>query len=82
MVVGSSSRNRSGCDTSARARTRGAAARQRVDDGIRGEVEPGEHELDTLLEPPAVAVLELMLQAPEPLERTSPPSAARLAAAW
>ena len=44
------------------------SAGQRVDDGIGGEVEPRQHQLDALLEAPAVALLELVLQSPEPLE--------------
>ncbi len=45
------------------------ASRQTVNPGIGGKVEPLEHELDTLLEPPAVPFLELVLQAAESIEQ-------------
>ena len=44
------------------------AARQRGGAGIGRQPQPIEHDLDLLLEAPAVALLELVLQGAEPLE--------------
>ncbi len=45
------------------------AAGQRVDRRVGGQVEAGEHHLDALFERPAVALLELVLEAPHLVER-------------
>ena len=45
------------------------AARQRVDRCVGGQPQPRQHQLDALLEPPAVALLELVLQSAHLLER-------------
>ena len=44
-------------------------ARQRVDDGVGRQTQPGEDELHPLLEAPAVAFFQFMLEPPEALER-------------
>ena len=49
---------------------------------IGRQVEAREDQLDALLEPPAVALLELVLQPAEPLERRGVASSATSTAAW
>jgi len=46
------------------------AARQRVHRGVGRQPQPGQHQLDPLLDAPAVALFELVLQPAHPLERT------------
>ena len=70
-LVGSSSSSSVGLRDQ-RARQQHAAppaARQRVDRGVGRQLEARQHQLDALLEAPAVALLELVLQRAEPLER-------------
>ena len=45
------------------------AAGQRVDDGVGRQAQPGEDQFDPLLEPPAVTLLQFVLEPPEALER-------------
>ena len=59
------------CDERARQEhTPSPAAGQRVDDGVWREIEVRQHELDALFQPPAVALLELVLQDAQPLEES------------
>ncbi len=62
--VGSSSSSTSGCETSAFASS--VRRRQPPDSSltlpVRGQSEPRDHELDFLLEPPAVLALQLLLE--------------------
>ena len=57
-------------------------ARQRVDDGVGRQVEPRQHQLDALLEAPAVALFELVLQLAEPDQRAGEWSCSTSTAAW
>ena len=63
-LVGSSSSSTSGCETSAFASS--VRRRQPPDSSLTAPVgrqaEPRDHELDLLLDPPAVLALELLLQ--------------------
>ncbi len=45
------------------------AARERIDNRFRRQLKPFEHQLDALLEIPAVLLLELVLKAAQPIER-------------
>ena len=84
-LVGSSSSSRSGCDTSARA---SSTRRRQPPDSVSTAASAGrprcdEHLLDALLEPPAVALLEFVLQAAELLEPLpASSSSATSTAAW
>ena len=58
------------------------SAGERVDDGVGGQAQPGEHQLDPLLEAPAVALFQFVLQPPEALERGAVADSATDTAAW
>ena len=53
------------------------AARQRVDDRVGRQIEARQHQLDALLDAPAVALFELVLQPAELLETALPCSLRR-----
>ena len=82
--VGSSRSSRSGSETSALPSSVAPppAARELAQRTIRRQRQPRHDHLDFLLEPPAVALLELVLQLAEPLERRSRVSATATAAWW